>query len=51
MDIAEAAVFLASDASAFVAGVALPVDGGAMAVTLSSFGVDAPQAAKEFLAG
>jgi NAD(P)-dependent dehydrogenase (short-subunit alcohol dehydrogenase family) len=50
-DIAEAAVFLASDASSFIAGVALPVDGGAMAVTLSSFGVDAPQAAKEFLAG
>jgi NAD(P)-dependent dehydrogenase (short-subunit alcohol dehydrogenase family) len=49
-DIAEAAAFLASDASEFVAGAVLPVDGGATAVTMGTFGVDAPQAAKEFLA-
>jgi len=48
-DIAEAAAFLASDASEFIAGVVLPVDGGATAVTMGSFGVDAPRAAKEFL--
>jgi NAD(P)-dependent dehydrogenase (short-subunit alcohol dehydrogenase family) len=34
-DIAGAAVFLASDLSAFVSGVALPVDGGMTAVTQS----------------
>lgn len=50
-DVAEAAAFLASDAASFVCGVALPVDGGATAVTQSSFGADATEAVKEFLAG
>ncbi|WP_320536113.1 SDR family NAD(P)-dependent oxidoreductase [Pseudarthrobacter sp. IC2-21] len=39
-DIAKVAVFLASDLSAHVNGVTIPVDGGATAVTLSSFGQD-----------
>lgn len=50
-DIAEAAVFLASDSSTFITGAALPVDGGASAVNLGTFGADAAQATKEFLAG
>jgi NAD(P)-dependent dehydrogenase (short-subunit alcohol dehydrogenase family) len=50
-DIAEAACFLASDASDFVNGVALPVDGGSSAVTLGSFGILANEATQQFLAG
>lgn len=50
-DIAEAAVFLASDSSEFITGVALPVDGGATAVASGSFGAQAAEATKEFLAG
>ena len=50
-DIAEAAVFLASDSSEFITGVALPVDGGATAVASGSFGTQAAAATKEFLAG
>lgn len=49
-DIAEAAVFLGSDSSVYVNGVALPVDGGATAVTMGSFGTDVVKAAEEFLA-
>jgi NAD(P)-dependent dehydrogenase (short-subunit alcohol dehydrogenase family) len=50
-DIAEAAVFFASDASSFITGTALPVDGGALAVSMGSFGADAAKATEEFLAG
>jgi NAD(P)-dependent dehydrogenase (short-subunit alcohol dehydrogenase family) len=49
-DVAEAAVFLASDSSEFITGVALPVDGGASAVTLGSFNADVARATQEFLA-
>jgi NAD(P)-dependent dehydrogenase (short-subunit alcohol dehydrogenase family) len=47
-DIAEAALFLASDSSAFITGVVLPVDGGAYAVALGTFAADIVQAAKDF---
>jgi NAD(P)-dependent dehydrogenase (short-subunit alcohol dehydrogenase family) len=50
-DIAEAACFLASDASDFINGVALPVDGGSSAVTLGSFGTLAQEATQQFLEG
>ena len=50
-DIADAAVFLAGDCSTFITGVALAVDGGAMAVNMGTFGADAALATQEFLAG
>ena len=49
-DVAEAALFLASDASTFISGAAIPVDGGATAVTLGGFGPDLLRATQEFLA-
>jgi hypothetical protein len=41
--------FLASDAASFVNGAVLPIDGGATAVTMGTFGADAAAAAAEFL--
>lgn len=49
-DIAEAAVFLASDSSSFITGVTLSVDGGATVVTQSGFAATAAQAAADFQA-
>jgi NAD(P)-dependent dehydrogenase (short-subunit alcohol dehydrogenase family) len=49
-DIAEAAVFLASDSSSFVAGHTLTVDGGATVITQSGFAAIAAKAAEDFQA-
>lgn len=47
-DIAEAALWLASDASAFVTGIVLPVDGGATSAYQGTFATAVVDAAKEF---
>ena len=49
-DIAEVAVFLASDASDYVNGTVIPVDGGCAAVTMGTFAADVVAAAQEFVA-
>lgn len=50
-DIAGAALFLASDLSAFVSGVTLPVDGGSSSVTFNSFDRIFGEIANEMAAG
>ncbi|MER7330768.1 MULTISPECIES: glucose 1-dehydrogenase [unclassified Micromonospora] len=47
-DIAEAALWLGSDASSFVTGVVLPVDGGATTAYAGGFATDVVAAANEF---
>ncbi|MFE9657303.1 SDR family NAD(P)-dependent oxidoreductase [Micromonospora sp. NPDC006431] len=47
-DIAEAALWLGSDASSFVTGIVLPVDGGATAAYAGGFAADVVAAANEF---
>jgi NAD(P)-dependent dehydrogenase (short-subunit alcohol dehydrogenase family) len=51
IDIASAAVYLASDLAKFVTGVVLPVDGGATAVTLTPAFQVAGQASQNWAAG
>jgi NAD(P)-dependent dehydrogenase (short-subunit alcohol dehydrogenase family) len=49
-DIAEAALWLGSDASSFVTGIVLPVDGGATSIYAGSFATDVVAAASEYSA-
>jgi NAD(P)-dependent dehydrogenase (short-subunit alcohol dehydrogenase family) len=49
-DIADVAVFLASDLSRYITGTVIPIDGGASAITQGTFGVDVVKAAKDYLA-
>jgi NAD(P)-dependent dehydrogenase (short-subunit alcohol dehydrogenase family) len=47
-DVANAAVFLGSDESSFMTGAVVPVDGGATAITQSTFPTEVLQAATDF---
>ncbi len=49
-DIAEAALWLGSDASSFVTGIVLPVDGGATSIYAGSFATDVVAAGAEYTA-
>ncbi|MCU1480465.1 MAG: Short-chain dehydrogenase [Subtercola sp.] len=50
-DIADVAVFLASDLARYVTGTVIPIDGGASAITQGTFGPDVVRASAEFLDG
>jgi NAD(P)-dependent dehydrogenase (short-subunit alcohol dehydrogenase family) len=48
-DVANAALFLASDLSAYISGVVLPVDGGISAITENTFDQDVKAITQEYL--